>query len=346
MAERALYLDEGPGETRGVVTLGDAPERLLIERAGQRYPELGARYGARVSRVDRGLGLAWLDLDAGEEAVLRLKADRAIPVEGQSLEIEIAIEPQDAKAAVARVLGDGRGPLGLLSAAPDLAGKLSLWGPGLPIIGGRQARDMADEAQAQALAVEHPLRSGGSIAIQLTRALVAVDVDLGAAGGRDAKRAARQTNLAAIRETARLLRLKGQGGLVVVDLIGRGHDGQALATACRSAFAPEQPGLVLGPVSRFGTIELAIPRRYRPLADILCDAEGRLSATTLALGLLRAVEREASADPGGRITARASPIVVAAALAPAEALRAKIGARFELIADPALRLEAMETASR
>lgn len=346
MAERALYIDEGPGETRAVVGLDDAPERLLIRRAGELYPELGARYAARVTRVDRGVGLAWLDLGGGDEAVLRLKADRAVPAEGQKFEIEITIEPQGSKAAVARILGDGPSSAGLLCAAPDLARKLSVWGPGLPIVGGRQARDMADEAEAQGLAVEHSLRAGGSIAIQTTRALVAVDVDLGSAGGRDAKRGARQANLAAISETARLLRLKAQGGLVVFDLIGRGHDGQALGNALRTAFAPEQPGLAFGPVSRFGTIELTIPRRYRPLADILCGPDGRPSPTTLALRLLRAVEREALADPGGRILARAPPQVVAVALARAEPLRARIGARFELIADPALRLEAMETASQ
>src|SRR5580692_8380997 len=99
MAGRALFLDDGPGERRAVVTLDGAPERLLIEREGDAYPRLGGRYAARVVRVDRGSGLALLDLGSGLEGALRLKADRSPPGEGARLEIEIAIEPQGDKVA-------------------------------------------------------------------------------------------------------------------------------------------------------------------------------------------------------------------------------------------------------
>jgi Ribonuclease G/E len=173
-----------------------------------------------------------------------------------------------------------------------------------------------------------------------------VDVDLGAVGARDAKRAARQVNLEAIAQCARLLRLKAQGGLVVLDLVGRGHDGQALAHALRMAFAPDQPGAAFGPVSRFGTIELALARRFRPVADVLCDADGKPSVPALAYRLLRALEREALADPGGRITARAAPEVALAAFAGVQALEQRFGARFLLTPDPVLAREAFEVSSR
>jgi len=104
MAERRIYIDKAPGETRGVVTLDGRPERLLIEREGEAWPRLGLRRRARVALVDRALGLAVLDLGEGQEASLRLKADRAPPTQGQSLDIEIAIEPQGGKPAVARAL--------------------------------------------------------------------------------------------------------------------------------------------------------------------------------------------------------------------------------------------------
>jgi Ribonuclease G/E len=346
MAERTLFLDESPGETRAVVAVDGAPHRLLIEREGEAYPRLGARYVAKVARVDRSLGLALLDLGGAGEAALRLKPDRPVPPEGQKLEVEIAIEPQPGKSAVARAVSEAEGAPRLMSAGPDLAMRLAAFAPGTEILTGRQARDIADDAEAQALAIEHPLACGGSIAIEQTRALTAIDVDMGSAGGREAKHAARQANLQAMVEGARLLRLKAQGGLVVFDLVGRGHDGQALSNAIRAAFAPEQPGLAFGPVSRFGTIELTIPRRFRPLADILRGRDGAPSTATLALRLLRAVEREALADPGGRILGRGSPAVVAAALARAEPLRRRVGARFELLADPALSAETMEASGR
>jgi Ribonuclease G/E len=338
MAQRAIFIDDGPGETRAVVTLDGAPERLLIEREGLDYPRLGARYRARVSRVDRALGLAWLDLGPDGGAALRLKGDRAPPREGQKVEVDIMIEPQGDKPAVARIIAEAEGEPLRLAAAPSLEQRLRAFAPDAAISVGRSARDVADEAEAAVLAVEHALPGGGSIAIERTRALTAVDVDMGAASG-EAKRAARQVNVRAIAECARLLRLGAQGGLVVMDLVGRGHDGQALAQALRTAFTVDQPGVAFGAVSRFGLVELALPRRLRPLADVLCGSGRSPTADTLGLRLLRAVERQAMADPGGRFKVSAAPAVAAAAAKRAQALSSRIGARFEVQADPALGLE-------
>jgi Ribonuclease G/E len=170
---------------------------------------------------------------------------------------------------------------------------------------------------------------------------VAVDVDLGESleGG---KRAAAKANLEALSVAARILRLKGEGGLVVVDLAGRGHNGRALLEAARSAFAPDQPGVAIGPISRFGTIELAVPRRRRSIAERLLDAAGRPTSETLALRLLRAIEREALAQPGSRIEARASPDVAGHAARYLKELEARFGARLALAADPALGSESFE----
>ncbi len=341
MAQRRIYIDEGAGEIRGVVTLGGRPERLVLHRVGQSYPQLGARYAARVIKLERGTGLALLDLGADGQAALRLKPDRAPPVEGQLLNVEISIEPQGGKAAVVRVLGSAQGPLGRSAEPPSLEDRLRAFAPEAEVTRGGQARAVADQAQDEALAIEHALPGGASIAIETTRALTAVDVDLGSGGGRDPKRAARETNLAAISETARLLRLKGMAGLVVIDLVGRGHDGTALTRAVQTAFSPDQPGVIIGPITKFGTLELALPRRLRPVRDLLCDADGRQSAQTRALSLMRAIERAGRADPGGRILARCAPEIAAAAQACIPALAEILGGRFEVVADPTLTREAM-----
>ena len=346
MAERHIYIDKAPGELRGVIAVGGRPERLLLVRAGADFPRLGERYRARVATIDQGLGLAVLDLGQGGQAALRLKADRTPPVQGQALDVEISIEPQGDKTAGARVIAEASGAPGLLSERVDLEARLAALAPGAPIVRGAAARAAADEAEDTVLAVEHALPDGGSLAIEPTRALTAVDIDLGRGAGRDPKRAARQANLNAIAALARLLRLKALGGLVVIDLVGRGHDGQALSHAAQTAFAPEQPGVVLGPVTKFGTLELALPRRWRPLHDLLCGADGRPSDQTLALRLLRMIEREALADPGARLLARCAPPVAAAGREAAEALKATIGARFEMVADPAVDREAWDLGRR
>ena len=342
MGERHIYIDTGPGETRGVLAGAGGPERLFIERVGAGYPRLGERYGARVAKIERSAGLAILDLGAGQAAVLRLKPDRAPPAEGRGVEVEISIEPQGDKLAVARSLQARAGAPGLLGGNMELEARLQVLAPGAEIVRGPEAREAADEASETALAVDHRLPNGGSLAIETTRALTAVDVDLGAGGGRDAKRATRYANIEAIAVLARLMRLKALGGLVVVDLVGRGHDGPALARAVQGAFAPEQPGVVVGPVTKFGTLELAVPRRWRPLRDILCDGTGRPSDQTLALALLRAAEREARANPGSRLAARAAPSVAAAAAAYMGSLTATVGGRVQVVADPTLGRERFE----
>lgn len=334
MSARRLFLDRSVGETRGVVTLHDRPERLLIVRDDD--PErlrLGARLRARVRKVEPALGSAFLDLGEGAEVLLSFKPD-ARPVEGQALQIEIRSEARRGKLATARLVGAAEGPPTLLQAAPDLAAQLKAFARDAEIETGPVAREVADEAEAEALETLHPLPGGGMLAIEPTRALTAVDVDVGERKGQDVKRVTRQANLTALAETARLLRLKGLGGLVVIDLAGRGHDGAALMSAARAAFAPDNPGVAIGPVSRFGTIELTVPRRSRPLAEILLGEEGALSERTLAQRLIRLVEREAVAQPGARLAATCAPGVAEAAKPLAARLAERIGARFTISADP------------
>ena len=334
MSERSLFLDRGIGETRGVVLLDGRPERLLIERDGDdQATRLGARHIARVRKVEPAFASAFVDL-GGVEALFSFKPD-ARPVEGQSLEVEIRTEPRLGKLATVRVLGPAQGAPRLLAAPPSMAEQLASFARGIDVIEGREARQVADEAEAEALEIIHPLPGGGNLAIEPTRALVAIDVDIGERKGNDVKRVTRAANLAALAASGRLLRLKSLGGIVVIDLVGRGHDGNALLTAARAAFSPDNPGVAIGPVGRFGTMEMTIPRRAPPLAETLCDANGALSNLTLALRLIRAIENEGAAQPGARLSAICAPVVAEAAKPLAEKLAAKIGARFTIRPEPA-----------
>jgi Ribonuclease G/E len=346
MSERRIYLDRGIGEDRGVVTLDGAPERLLIRRHDD-DPRLmlGARVMARVATVEPALATAFLDLGGGVEAVLPFKPD-ARPVRGQTLEVEIRSEPRRGKLAIARRLGSGEGEPRALAEAPDLAQELKALARGASLVEGRDAREIADEAEAEALEVLHPIPGGGVLAIEPTRALTAVDIDLGERKGPDAKRVTRQANLAAIALAARLLRLKGLGGIVVLDLVGRGHDGNALMAAARAAFGPDNPGVAIGPVGRFGTMELSLPRRTRPLAQILLREDGALSDRTLAQRLVRRLQMEAEAHGGARLEAACAPGVAEAARPLVGELAARYGARFAVTSDPSAARERLEVMVR
>ncbi len=178
------------------------------------------------------------------------------------------------------------------------------------------------------------LPGGGTIAVEPTRALTAVDVDLGARRAASPKQAARAGNLAALAVAARVLRLKGLGGLVVIDLVGSGHDAPALLAAARAAFAPDNPGVVFGAVSRFGALEISVPRRLRPALDLLAGPDGAPAPEAAAFALIRALEREAAADGGGRFAGLASARAVEAAGSALSKLQARVGERVILRVDP------------
>jgi Ribonuclease G/E len=347
VSERRGYLDVATGETRGVVTLDGRPERLIIVRDDDLACQaLGAEMVGRVRKLERQLAIAFVDLGEGPDGVLNLRPEMPRLAEGQAVRVEIRSEARAGKGAQLRFVEEAEGAPRPAAAVPSVEAELAAAAPRYAPVTGPKAREMADAAEAEALESVFPLPGGGTIAVEPTRALVAVDVDLGERAGADAKRATRAANLAAFATAARVLRLKGEGGLVVIDLAGRGHDGPALITAARAAFAPDNPGVAFGPISRFGTLELTVPRRRRSVAERLLDAAGRPTARTLALRLVRALEGQALADPGARLVARAAPAVAEGAAPYLKVLTDRFGARLELSADPALAPEAFEVRPR
>ncbi len=335
MTQRRLYLDEGAGERRGVVTLDGRPERLLIERDDDLPVQaLGARVRARVRRVDKAVGLAFLDLGDGPDAVLNLAPAIGPIVEGEALVVEIRTEARGDKGATVRLLDRADGAPGLMTPGPSMEQRLRSFDADAEIVKGAIARSMADGAQDEAVRTVFSLTGGGDVAVQATRALIAVDVDIGARAGAEVKRVARAANFAALTTTARILRLKGLGGLIVIDLVGRGHDGPALLGAARQAFGPDNPGVAFGPISRFGTLELTIPRRARPAIDRLVDMDGVATVASLAMAALRSLEREAVADHGARLEVATSTEVADAARPFLGRLTARLGERLTIRGEP------------
>ena len=325
MSGRRLFLDASPGETRGVVVLDGRPERLWIERPGAgRGPRLLARYCARIEELSPGLRLARLDLGADGPAVLPLGRDFNIP-RGSAIEVEITAESRAGKSAVARMTGPGAGAPLRLAEAPGLVERLEAAAPGAPIVGGDEAREAAEEAEEAALACDHALPGGLNASIEPTRGLVAVDIDW-SGPARPSASASLRANLEAVGHVARLLRLKALGGAVVIDLVGSPRDARPIQAGALEAFAPDQPGVVVLPVSRLGLLELARPHRERPVRELLCAADGRLSARSAAQRLVRELQREGRSDPGGRFVAVCAP-ETARALAP---LATELGPRFSV----------------
>lgn len=345
MSERRAYLYKGVGETLGVVMVDGRPERLIA-----RWPDddaldaEGVRGVARVKAIERSFNAAFVALPGGADVLLPIKPDMPKLVQGGLVEIEIRTASRADKAAVARFVAEAQGEPRVLAPAPSVEDQLRHFvKAGSPTTGAR-ALEAVEAAEAEILETVFALPGGGDIAIEPTRALVSVDVDLGGREG-EAKRAARQANMAALSVASRVLRLKGLGGLVIFDLVGRGHDAQALTLAARTAFSPDNPGVAVGGISKFGALEMALPRRARPVAERLVGPDGAWTGAYAARRLARALEREGRADPGARLTARCAPAVLEA-FAPLEAeLAERLGRRFEVVAQAGWPTDRMEVSA-
>ncbi|MFN3353198.1 MAG: RNA-binding protein, partial [Brevundimonas sp.] len=90
MSTVQLFLDDTPGETRGVLVRDGRCERLVIRRDDDPpQHRLGARCVGRVVEVRRGYGAAFVDLGVGGAPGFLPLAGRQAPREGDSVEVEV-----------------------------------------------------------------------------------------------------------------------------------------------------------------------------------------------------------------------------------------------------------------
>ncbi len=164
------------------------------------------------------------------------------------------------------------------------------------------------------------LPSGGWITLETTEALTSIDVNSGSyTEATGLEQTSLKTNLEAAAEIGRQLRLRGIGGLIVIDFIHLAEPeniGQVLTVLAESVSKDRTPTQIL-PMSEFGLVEMTRKRVREPLSKLFsevcdpCHGHGRIkTVVTVAAELLRRVAREAKARPGTRLVAYAAPEVV------------------------------------
>lgn len=328
-----VFLDETPGETRGAIMRDGHYTHLLIHREDDAaQTRLGARSVGRVIEVNPGLRGAFVDIAAPTAAFLPFPRNDRI-TQGQRMEVVVTAEPRAGKGAVVRRLGVGEGTPRLIQPAPSIAEQLRDLAPGEESITGIAAIDAVIEAEEEALAQSIGFTSHGiDLAVERTRALVAVDIDFTSTPGRDPKQARAVANREGLKQAARLIGLRNWGGLVVIDMVGDGQDAEAQSKVARAAFDHE-PQAVFGPVSRFGLLQMSLPWRRTPIEELLLDAGRRPSVQTRAISVVRALRRQLLVDTlSPRITARCSPDEALIA----HPLAARLGPRAVIQADAAI----------
>ncbi len=167
---------------------------------------------------------------------------------------------------------------------------------------------------------EVTLPSGGSVVIDHTEAMTAIDVNSArATKGRSIEETALNINLEAADEVARQLRLRDLGGLVVIDFIDMqpNKNQRAVERQLRDALKVDRARVQIGRISRFGLLEMS-RQRLRPslgessqLVCPRCSGQGTIRGIeSMALSILRLMEEEAMKDGTAEVVAQ-TPVKVA-----------------------------------
>jgi ribonuclease E len=159
------------------------------------------------------------------------------------------------------------------------------------------------------------LPSGGSIVIDQTEALTAIDINSSrATKGSDIEDTAFHTNCEAAVEVARQLRIRDLGGLVVIDFIDMesSRHQREVEDKLRDALKVDRARVQLGRISRFGLMELSRQRLRPSLEESTqivcprCDGHGRIRGIeSLSLSALRLIEEHAMKENTGQVLVQA-----------------------------------------
>jgi len=199
---------------------------------------------------------------------------------------------------------------------PNSQRKLKLYQDDIPMFNRYQIEGQIESAFQR----EVTLPSGGSIVVDLTEALISIDINSArATKGGDIEETATNTNLEAADEIARQLRLRDLGGLVVIDFIDMmaNKNQRAVENRLRDALKMDRARVQIGRISRFGLLEMSRQRLRPSLGEATqkvcpqCNGYGTIrNIESLALSLLRIAEEESLKEHTGRVIIKV-PVEVA-----------------------------------
>lgn len=192
---------------------------------------------------------------------------------------------------------------------PHNESKLKLYQDSVPLFNRYQIESQIKSAYDR----EVSLPSGGSIVIDPTEAMVAIDINSArATKGKNIEDTAVRTNLEAADEIARQLRLRDIGGLVVIDFIdmNENRNQRAVENRMRDALEMDRARVQVGRISRFGLMEMSRQRLRPSLGETSsivcprCQGQGHiLDIKSTSLTALRVIEEEALKERSAEIRA-------------------------------------------
>ncbi|TCP97627.1 ribonuclease E [Cricetibacter osteomyelitidis] len=182
---------------------------------------------------------------------------------------------------------------------PDFINRVKLYQGEVPLFSHYQIESQIESAFQR----EVRLPSGGSIVIDVTEALTAIDINSArSTRGGDIEETALNTNLEAADEIARQLRLRDLGGLIVIDFIDMTpiRHQREVENRMRDAVRQDRARIQISRISRFGLLEMSRQRLSPSLGESShhicprCQGTGKVRDNeSLSLSILRLLEEEA-----------------------------------------------------
>lgn len=182
---------------------------------------------------------------------------------------------------------------------PDFINRIKLYQGEVPLFSHYQIESQIESAFQR----EVRLPSGGSIVIDVTEALTAIDINSSrSTRGGDIEETALNTNLEAADEIARQLRLRDLGGLIVIDFIDMTpiRHQREVENRIRDAVRQDRARIQISRISRFGLLEMSRQRLSPSLGESShhvcprCQGTGKIRDNeSLSLSILRLIEEEA-----------------------------------------------------
>jgi ribonuclease G len=204
---------------------------------------------------------------------------------------------------------------------PTLAPRVKLYTKPYPIFDEYGVQAEIDKA----LMSKVWLKSGGSIVINQTEALVAIDVNTGRYVGKKSSGRLEdtivKTNLEAVKEIVRQIRLRDLGGIIVLDLIDMEEkkNRQKILQAVEQELKKDRSPSKALQVSDFGLIIITRKRVKQSLERVLtepcpyCSGTGVIkSSSTICYEILSEVRKVAADINGNRLLLRVNPDIARA----------------------------------
>ena len=198
---------------------------------------------------------------------------------------------------------------------PNLKGKVTLYDDSTPLF---ETHGIDLEIE-RALSNKVYLKSGGSLNIDQTEALVSIDVNTGKfVGKRTLEDTILKTNLEAVKEIAYQLRLRNCGGIIIIDFIDmeKEENREQVYKALLDALKKDRSKTNVLPISGLGLVEMTRKRTRDTLTRVMCEpcpyceGIGRVKSTlTVCYELIRELTKTLKKTDSKRVSIFAHPEV-------------------------------------